>query len=88
MAKLAAMGGKLGIILTSVLIVAAAALPNDAAAKTARGCTLSQLAELHVTMEGAWPIIETKINGQTARLIVDTGASSASSRHAPLRSSV
>ena len=74
MAKLAAMGGKLGSLLISVLLVAAAAAPGAAVAKPARGCSLSQLAELHVTMEGTSPVIETKINGQAARLIVDTGA--------------
>lgn len=67
------MGGRLGF-LTSVLILVAAALPSAVVAKPARGCTLSQLAELHVTMEGTSPVIETTINGQAARLIVDTGA--------------
>jgi len=67
------MGGKLGV-LVSVLIAAAAVFPNAAAAKDSRRCTLAQVAELPVMMDGTSPIIETSINGQTARLIVDTGA--------------
>ncbi|CAN7443335.1 retroviral-like aspartic protease family protein [Phenylobacterium sp. LjRoot219] len=62
-------------ILSSALILAATALPSVAAAKAPpKGCTLARLAELHVTMNGASPIIEGTINGQPARFIVDTGA--------------
>jgi tetratricopeptide (TPR) repeat protein/predicted aspartyl protease len=69
------MGGKLGVF-ASLLILAATALPTaaTAAAKGPRGCTLARVAELHVTMTGASPIIETIVNGQPARFVVDTGA--------------
>lgn len=65
------MGGKL-IRFASILFAAlAAAAPSLAAAPH---CQLARLAELPVTMEGLWPIVTLKVNGQPARFVVDSGA--------------
>lgn len=57
-----------------VLIFLAVAVPSTVGAKDRQGCTLGQVAELHVTMEGASPMVEAKVGGEPARFIVDTGA--------------
>lgn len=40
----------------------------------AGSCHVGQIAELHVTMKGLQPIVETTINGQSAPFLVDSGA--------------
>ena len=64
------MGGK-ALWLASILSIALAAASGAAAAP---GCQLAMLAELPVTMDGLKPIISATVNGQPARLIVDSGA--------------
>lgn len=53
----------------AALIVAARSTQPAAAA-----CKVGQIAELAVTMHGLRPIVDTKINGQPAPFIVDSGA--------------
>jgi predicted aspartyl protease/tetratricopeptide (TPR) repeat protein len=62
------MGGKhfLGVLLAMALACAAA--PASAA------CRLAKVAEAQVTMTGLAPVVAAKINGQDARLVVDSGA--------------
>jgi tetratricopeptide (TPR) repeat protein/predicted aspartyl protease len=40
----------------------------------AAGCTLQKIADLPVTMVGLRPVVSAQINGQDARLFIDTGA--------------
>ena len=56
-----------------VLGLLAATLSLAASAAHA-ACKLEKVAELPVTMEGLKPVVQTKVNGQDARFIVDTGA--------------
>lgn len=44
------------------------------AAFAASGCTLGQLAQLPVTMEGLKPLVSAKINGSDVRFVADSGA--------------
>ena len=53
----------------AVLALGAAPGPVDAA-----GCTLAKIAELPVTMEGMSAAVTAQINGQDAKLFIDTGA--------------
>jgi tetratricopeptide (TPR) repeat protein/predicted aspartyl protease len=65
------MGGKLVRFASILFASLAAATPSLAAAP---GCQLGKVAELHVTMEGLWPIVTVKVNGRPARFVVDSGA--------------
>jgi tetratricopeptide (TPR) repeat protein/predicted aspartyl protease len=61
-------------MLGRVLLLGVAALVIGGRAEAATGCKLNTLAELPVTMSGFSPTIKTKINGQDATFIVDSGA--------------
>ena len=55
------------------LLVAMLAASSPALAAPPR-CTLGKLAELPVTMDGLRPLVSAKVNGEPARLVVDSGA--------------
>ncbi len=57
-------------VLSSIVGLLAAALAAPAMA----GCTLAKVAELPVTMDGLRGYVDARINGQPARLALDTGA--------------
>ncbi len=57
------------------LALAALALFAGPGRAEAAGCTLQKIADLPVTMMGLNPTVTTQINGQDARLFIDTGAS-------------
>jgi predicted aspartyl protease/tetratricopeptide (TPR) repeat protein len=57
----------------ALAVLALTAGPGSAAAAAA-GCTLQKIADLPVTMAGMQPMVTAKINGQDARLFIDTGA--------------
>src|ERR1700747_298277 len=65
------MGGK---SFRFALVLMAAMSASSAEAASAPICKLGQAAELRVTMEGLWPTVNVKINGQVARFVVDSGA--------------
>src|SRR5690349_12065205 len=60
--------------LRSALILVASCLPATPVLAAADGCKLGIIAELPVTMNAMRPTITTKINGEDARFIVDSGA--------------
>src|ERR1700726_3109613 len=54
--------------------VALSALALFAAGSASAACQFAKIADVPVTMDGLRPTIMTKINGQDAKFLVDTGA--------------
>lgn len=66
--------GSRSILAFAGVFLSAAAAASIARAAAPTKCQFTQVAELHVTMEDATPIVDATIGDQPARFILDTGA--------------
>ena len=57
-----------------LILAAAAALSACAAANTPESCRITHVADIPIQKVGNFPLVDVGINGQVARLLLDTGA--------------